>query len=424
MACATRVDLTPALKDSAHRNEGGARFTAGKSLVVVQVALSLSLLIGAGLFVRSLAKLKSLDAGFKTENVLLVSTDPRLIGYQGNEVSALYARLLGLFKALPGVRSVTLSRQGLLGDGNTKPLMTLHIHGQPAQMFRGSDGQSYRPFVSSVGPDFFETVGMTIVRGRSFTAQDFATRENSTAPKPVIVNETFARHYFGYAAALRERFGFSADKSDGFEIVGIIKDARHNSLREQAQPTYYVPAITKDDSTFQLRTTTDPTLVIAAVRQAVREVDASLPLYGIKTLAAQVDETLVQERLVGTLSSFFGLLSLLLAAIGIYGVMAYSVSQRAREIGIRMALGAPRSEVLRMVLRQGLILILLGIGCGLAVSLAATRLLASQLYDITPTDPLTFIAVPMLLLIVALLACFVPARRATQVDPLIALRNE
>jgi predicted permease len=424
---ATRVDLTPALKDSAHSSEGGARLGLGKSLVVAQVALSLSLLIGAGLFVRSLAKLKSLDAGFKPENVLLVSTDPRLIGYQGNQVSALYARLLERFKALPGVRSVSLSRQGLLSDGNTMPLMTLHIQGRPARpnvTFSGKEGQFNLPFVSWVGPDFFETVGMTILRGRSFTAQDFAPRDNPNAPRAVIVNETFARHYFGDAAPLGQRFGFSADKSDGLEIVGIVKDAKHNSLREPSPRAYYEPALTRDDTTFQLRTVADPTRLITAVRQAAREVDANLTLDNIKTLAAQVDETLVQERLVGTLSSFFGLLSLLLAAVGVYGVMAYAVSQRTREIGIRMALGAPRSVVLRMVLRQGLILILLGIGFGLAASFAATRLLASQLFGITPTDPVTFIAAPILLLIVALLACFVPARRATKVDPLIALRNE
>jgi len=421
---ATRVDLTPALKDSARSSEGGARLSLGKSLVVVQVALSLSLLIGAGLFVRSLAKLKSLDAGFKPENVLLVSTDPRLIGYQGKQISALYARLLERFKALPGVRSVSLSRQGLLSDGNTKPLMTMYIQGQPTRLFSSKEGQFYRPFVSWVGPDFFETVGMTILRGRSFTAQDFAPRDNPNAPRAVIVNETFARHYFGDSAPLGQRFGFSADKSDGLEIVGIVKDAKHNSLREQTQPTYYLPALAQDDTTFQLRTVADPTRLITAVRQAVREVDANLTLYGIKTLAAQVDETLVQERMVGTLSSFFGLLSLLLAAVGVYGVMAYAVSQRTREIGIRMALGAPRSVVLRMVLRQGLILILLGLGFGLAASFATTRLLESQLFGITPTDLVTFIAAPILLLIVALLACFIPARRATKVDPLIALRNE
>ncbi len=415
----TRVDLTPALKDSARNSESGVRLGLGKSLVVAQVALSLSLLIGAGLFVRSLGKLYTLDAGFKKENVLLVSTDARMIGYRDKQVAALHQRLLERFKAIPGVRSASLGG-GLLSEGGALNLGALHIQGRPAPTL-GQRGTRSNEFVNGVGPEYFETAGMTILRGRSFTARDM---DRESGQKAVIVSEAFARYYLGEADPLGQRFGFSAEKSDEFEIVGVVKEAKHGSLRGQTRPTWYTPTFGQRATTFQLRTAADPTRIIAAVRQAAREIEANLPLYNIKTLATQIDESLVQERLVGTMSSFFGLLSLLLAAVGLYGVMAYSVSQRTREIGIRMALGAPRSVVLRMVLRQGLILILLGIGCGLAASLAATRLLVSQLFDITPTDPVTFVAAPMLLLIVALLACFIPARRATKVDPLIALRNE
>jgi predicted permease len=238
------------------------------------------------------------------------------------------------------------------------------------------------------------------------------------------VNETFARYYFGEADPIGQRFGYSAEKSDEFEIVGVVKDAKYGSLREQTRPTFYGPTFGQGETTFQLRTAADPTRIIPAVRQAAREIDANLPLYNIKTLATQVDESLAQERLIGTLSSFFGLLSLLLAGIGLYGILASAVSQRTREIGIRIALGAQPGAVLRMVLRQGLILTLLGVGFGLAASLGATRLLASQLFDVTPTDPVTFVVAPILLLTVALLACLVPARRATNVDPLIAIRQE
>jgi predicted permease len=237
------------------------------------------------------------------------------------------------------------------------------------------------------------------------------------------VNEAFARYYFGEADPIGQRFGYNA-AGDESEVVGVVKDTKHSSLREQVQPAFYGPGFGQRDTTFQLRTAADSARIIAAVRQAAHDIDANLPLYNIKTLATQVDESLVQERLISALSSFFGLLSLLLAGIGLYGILAYAVSQRTREIGIRIALGARPGAVLRMVLRQGLILTLLGVGIGLAASLCATRLLASQLYDTTPTDPVTFVAVPIMLMTVALLACLVPARRATNVDPLTAIRQE
>src|SRR5262245_16627434 len=412
---ATDVGLTPALKDSSRSADGGARLTAGKSLVVMQVALSLSLLIVAGLFARSLGKLYALDAGFKTENVLLVSTDPRMIGYQDKQVAALYQRLLERFKTIPGVRSASLGGVGLLGESGAKLIIIPHAQGRPAP-----PGEPQRPPIGTVTPEYFETVGMTILRGRGFTTRDF---DRGSGQKAVIVNEAFARYYFGEEDPIGQRFGYN-EAGDGQEIVGVVKDAKHRSLREPAQPTWYGAGFGQEATTFQLRTAADPTGVIAAVRQAAREIDANLPLYNIKTLATQVDESLAQERLISALSGFFGLLSLLLAAIGLYGILAYAVSRRPREIGIRIALGARPGAVLRMVLRQGLILTLLGVGIGLATSFAATRLLESQLFDVTPTDPVTFVVAPILLLTVALLAGLVPARRATNVDPLIAIRQE
>jgi predicted permease len=413
---ATRVDLTPALKDNARISRGGARLGLGKMLVVTQVALSLLLLIGAGLFVRSLEKLKSFDAGFNRENVLLISTDPEMIGYQqeARQIVDLYQRMLERIKAVPGVRSVSLSAGGLLSGIGTKSVGGLHVQGQPAQRFISD--------ICAVGPDYFETVGMTILRGRGFTAQD-----HEKAPRVAVVNETFVRQYLGGDNALGQRLRFVGRERE-IEVVGIVKDAKYDNLREEARHVYYVPYVQASHfwraTTFQIRTAADPTQIIAAVRQAAREIDANLPLFKIKTLAAQIDETLVQERLIGTVSSFFGLLSLLLAAMGLYGILAYSVNQRTHEIGIRMALGAQRGEVLLMVLRQGMKLILIGVVLGLAVSFMATRIVASYLFGITPIDPVTFISASLLMLIVALLACFVPARRATKVDPLVALRYE
>jgi predicted permease len=413
---ATAVDLTPALKDNFRGAESGSRLGLGKSLVVLQVALSLSLMITAGLFARSLGKLYTLDAGFKKENVLLASTDPRMIGYQDKQVAALYQRLLERFKTIPGVRSVSLGGGGLLGEGGGgKPIPTPHAQGQPAP-----PGEPLRPSIGTVGPEYFETVGMTILRGRGFTARDI---DRGSGQKAVIVNEAFARYYFGEADPIGQRFGYN-EAGDGHEIVGVIKDARQSSLRQLAQPIWYGVGFGQGATTFQLRTAADPIRIIAAVRQAAHEIDSNLPLYNIKTLARQVDESLAQERLISALSGFFGLLSLLLAAIGLYGILAYSVSRRTREIGIRISLGAHPGAVLRMVLRQGLILTLLGVGIGLAASLGATRLLESQLFGVTPTDPVTFVVAPILLLTVALLAGLVPARRATNVDPLIAIRQE
>ncbi len=354
--------------------------------------------------------------GFNRENVLLISTDPEMIGYQSRarQIVDLYQRMLERIKAIPGVRSVSLSGQGLLSGIGTKSMGGLQVQGQPPRRFISE--------LCVVGPDYFETVGMTILRGRGFTAQD-----HEKAPRVAVVNETFVRQYLGGDNELGQRFRLGPDDSE-IEVVGIVKDAKYDNLREEARHVYYVPYVQASHfwraTTFQIRTAADPTQIIAAARQAAREIDANLPLFKIKTLATQVDETLVQERLIGTVSSFFGLLSLLLAAIGLYGIMAYSVNHRTHEIGIRLALGAQRGEVLRMVLSRGMKLVLIGVVFGLAASFAATRLVASYLFGVTATDPATFVGVPILLLIVALLACFVPARRATRVDPLVALRDE
>jgi predicted permease len=417
----TRVDLTPALKDAARGSGAGTRLGLGKTLVVIQVALSLMLLIGAGLFVRSLRKLKGLDPGFNRENVLLVSTDAMMVGYRGKQVADLYQRMLEGIKAIPGVRSATFSSEGLFSVGMS--MSSVFIQGREP---RREDHMSTRdntglPWFSTVGPEYFETLGMGILQGRGLTVQDC-----QNAPPVAVVNETFARYYFGDENPIGRRFGLGRKTSGQIEIIGVVKDAKYHSLREPAVRTYFVPH--RQDSggptIFQIRTSTDPTNVIAAVRQKAQEIDANLPLFNIKTLAKQVDESLAQERMIGSVSSFFGLLALLLAAVGLYGVMAYAVSRRTHEIGVRMALGAQRGEVLRMVLRQGMKLVLIGAGLGLAASFAATRVIANRLFDVTPTDPVTFVGALILLLIVALSACFAPARRATKVDPLVALRCE
>src|SRR5262245_2174422 len=422
---ATRVDLTPTLKDDASYASGGARFGFGKTLVVAQVALSLLLLIGAGLFVRSLGKLKGLDAGFNKENVLIVATDPKMIGYQGRQIAELSQRLLERIKAIPGVRSASFAPAvPLTGEGQMS-LGNVYVEGGRARPDAGRRlGEAFKPTpLFRVGPEYFETIGMRLLHGRGFTARD-----NEHAPEVAIINESFARYYFGDEDPLGKRFTFNPNYSGGIEIVGVVKNVMQKSLREQIPPTYYVPILQTPgafgDATFQIRTAADPTQLIAAVRRAMEEVESNLPILTITTLATVVDQSLVQERLIGALCGFFGLLALLLTCIGLYGIMTYAVSQRTRELAIRMALGAQRVSVLRMARWQGGRLVALGVGLGVAASFAATRLVAGLLFGVTPTDPLTFIGVPSLMLIVALLACFAPARQATKVDPLVALRCE
>ncbi len=424
---ATRLELSPTLKDNSGSLAGGARFRWGKVLVVSQVALSLTLLIGAGLFVRSLSKLKNADLGFKREKVLLFSIDPQLIGYQRNQIGPLYKQLLERLTVVPGVQSVSLARQGLLSGGGTQGSIKVPGHTPAADenSFTQTRGETEwnAPWLAQVGPRFFETLGMTLLRGRDFGPQD-----NETSRKVAVINEAFARYYFGSADPIGQQFDRGADNGGEVEIVGVVKDAKAGSIQEQTPRTFYVPFLQDPsawrETTFQVRTAGDPLNLAATIRSAVQGIDPTLSLFRVRTLATQVDESLGQERLVATLASLFGVLALLLTCAGLYGVLSYSVSQRTHELGIRLALGAQAGAVLRLVVKQGMGLVLLGVGSGLVAALALTRLLSNLLYGVQATDPLTFVVITALLLAIALLACWLPARRAAQVDPLTALRHE
>jgi predicted permease len=425
-----RVDLTPALKEGERSapspgHAGGKWFSIGNALVVTQVALAIVVLVGAGLLVRTLQNLRSIDVGFDSHNVLIFGIDPTLIGYKGPQVDAFYRDLQGRLSEIPGVKSASYSMGPLLSGGLM--ITIFHWPGTPQD-------QSSEADVLPVGPNFFETLHIPFLAGRGFNASDFklsASNSEATptsAPTPVIVNQVFVEKYLGKEYPLGKRFGQSAGDtngpaSPGYEIIGLVRDAKYSDLRREIHPMMYMPQ-SAGGASFELRTAADPQAILPTVREVVAQVNTNLPLFDVKTESEQIDRLLFQERLVARLSGFFGLLALVLACVGLYGLLSYEVSRRTREIGIRMALGARPESVLKLVLRQGVVLAIIGATVGIGVALGVTRYLASMLYNIHANDPVTMIAVAILLMLVALAACYVPARRAMRVDPMVALRYE
>ncbi|PYV42240.1 MAG: multidrug ABC transporter substrate-binding protein [Acidobacteria bacterium] len=415
---ATRVDLAPALKENPGTIGGsGLGSRLGRVLVIAQVAASLLMLIGAGLFIRSLQKLGNLDAGFDRESVLVLGIDPEASGYDNTQLGSLYQRLQERATTLPGVHSAALSDNGLF-DGSTWTSCCVSVEEQPPAQ---DEGRAVR--ADLVTPGFFATVGMPLLQGRDFGPQD-----NESTTKVGVINETLSRYYFPDESPIGKRFSLGdSQESRTIEIVGVVKDAKYNSLREQTPRFLYLPYSQNAYGLLHflaIRTLGDPGRMINIARRELQTVDKRLRITQVKTLTQQVDETLAQERLIAASSSIFGLLSLLLASIGLYGLMSYTVSRRVREVGIRMALGAERGDVLRLIVGQGMILTLMGAGIGLAGAFALTRVLTSLLYGVTATDPATFIGISLLLTGVALLACYIPARRPAKVDPMVALRYE
>jgi predicted permease len=424
----TRVDLTPTLKDSARSSSSVHRSLLSRGLVVVQVALSLMLLVGAGLFVRTLLNLQRVDPGFNTQNLLLFDVQPSLIGYKDEKLRQLYEQLSERFEAVPGVQSVTFSRVPLLGQSSSSSSMFLReaLNGTPDA--EGRIPPTEEAYRHTVRENFLETMGIPLLYGRTFRPQD-----DMTSPKVVVVNQTFANKIFPNQNAIGKRFTYDTSRPDELEIIGVCGDAKYATQRDDVPPTVYSSYRQErplSGVTFEVRTAADPNSIVAGVRDAVRQVDPNLPVSGVKTQVEQADETLRMERLFAKLLTLFALLAQQLAAIGLFGVLAYTVSQRTREIGIRMALGADRSSVLKMIVRQGMTLAVLGVILGLVGAYVLTKYLESwislskMLFGVKVSDPLTYAAIAILLTIVALIACYIPARRATKVDPLVALRYE
>jgi predicted permease len=407
------ADIFPALKD-AGRAITGFRHRLGKALVVSQVVVSVLLLVGAGLFARTLMNLESINLGFERGGVLLVSLDPSHSGYKDAQLASVYQELLGRFNGIPGVRSASVSRFSPITGGGVN--LTLSIEGQVSR----SD-QKRSIYINWVSPRYFETLGTPLLLGRDINPND-----DPSSNKVAIVNESMARLFFDHANPLGKRIVMGAGQTT--QIVGVVKDAKYLEIREDPTPTVYLGLFQEKKnpySEFELRTSASQTGIIAAVRRKVR--DATNGLIAIsktQTLAEQVDASIVQERLIATLSAFFGALGLLLASIGLYGLLAYAVTRRTNEIGIRVALGAGRRDVVRMVLGEAMLLVGIGLVIGIPAALGGARLVSTQLYGVSAHDPITIIGSAVVLIGVALLAAWLPARRAARVDPMVALRYE
>jgi predicted permease len=424
---ATKVDLATSLKQSRRTTSAISRLSKG--LIVAQVALSLLLLVGAGLFLRTLHNLQRVNLGFNQENLLVFRLQPEQGGYKDERLVQFYQQLFARLDNLPGVRAATFGRKLLIARDKWSNSILLPGEDEMTAPSHPTSRQMMRE-------NYFATLEIPFLRGRNFTAQD-----DARAPQVAIVNQTFAREFFPNADVLGKRIGFRRSKRT-VEIVGVVADTKYQSQRRAIPPLLYTPWQQEGDVIgamyFMLRTAGEPTALAATVRQVVRELDSNLPITEVSSQTARSQATLGRERLSARLLSFFGGLALLLAAIGLSGVLAYSVSQRTNEIGIRMALGAQTANVLRLVLWQGLKLVWLGLAVGAASGYSLKRWLASQsfgrgtwqarmaeqLYGVSVTDPLTVAVIALLLIAVALLACYIPARRATRVDPLSALRCE
>jgi len=413
----TRPDLAPTLKAEAGSVVGGSgAFRFRRGLVVAQVALSLLLLVGAGLFTRSLMNLRSLDPGFQAGQVLAFSVDPARSGHSLERRLALLDEIRDEIAAEPGVLSVSAAEVSLMTNSHSSS--TVRVEGYEAK-----EEENMNPDFNGVGPGFFATLGIPLLAGRDFTDGD-----RPEAPKVAVVNESFARYFFKDQNPLGRRFGLKRQES-GFEftIVGLVRDGRAASLRSEPLRFVYTPFAQSRDLgavTFYLRSATDPGSLGERVRGLVRRVDAGLPITDMKTLGTQIRESLFVERMVAALSAAFGLLATLLAALGLYGVMSHAVTLRTREIGVRVALGAQRGDVLRLVLKEVAVLAAVGVAIGLPGGYGLGRLIEAQLYGLDARDPLTFAVATSALLLAAFLAGYLPASRAARVDPMAALRYE
>jgi len=416
---ASKTDLATAMKEKTRTGSRLWRFNLSSAMVVLQVGLSMVLLTGAGLFARSLLNLQNEKVGFDQSNVLLVGIDPRLAGYKPAELPALYQQIVERLGNLPNMRSVTLATYSpMSGSHRASSIAIPGYTPQPDEDVVVED--------MLAGPKYAETLGIPVLRGRDLTIRDTAA-----APRVALVNEAFAKHYFKDQNPVGRNFTFDDETDSGrmLEIVGVVGDVKNADAREKQDPAVYRPMLQiPDEAAFSVnihvRTNGDPNSFAQPVRQTLTDIDDKIPIFNVTTLAAQVHSSLEQDRLIAQLVSFFGALALILACIGLYGVMAHDVARRTNEIGIRMALGARGGNIAWMILRETLTLVVLGLVIGVPTALLAARFISAQLFGLQPADPAALIGAGVVLTFVALLAGYLPARCASRVNPLTALRYE
>jgi predicted permease len=408
----SRADVVVALKASAPATSGGGRSRLRQALVVSQMALCMLLLVCASLFVRSLVNARSMDTGYSARQGFVGSIDLLAGGYDKARGLAFYEELRSRLSALPNVERVSLATNLPLDIGSGSD-MSVGVDGYVPR-----EGEQMTVYYTRVGPDYFDTLGVTIVRGRGITARDAADR-----PQVAVINETMARRYFEGRDPVGGilRFG-----SGPVTVVGVARDGKYQQMTESPRSYLYLPVLQnyRPDTLVLVRTSTDPAIVFGAVQREIRALDPTLPLFDVRTLAEHRQLGMFIPRMASTLLGLFGVLALVLAVVGLYGVIAYTVTQRTQEIGVRVALGAARNDVAWLVMGQGMRLAAIGLGVGVVLAFGAGRLLARQLVGVSPGDPVSFAATAFVLLLVAAVASAIPARRAATLDPLVALRRD
>jgi len=438
---ATSTTLVDAIKDGTASSQSGARLRSGKFLVAAQVALSMALLIGAGLFIRTLHNLQNVDLGFQRENITLFDIDPSKLGYSGHRLRTFYDQLLERARATPGVRSAALG--GMTPMGNYAMSRTFSAEG-----YQPKPDERLIAYSNPVTSGYFTTLGIPMLIGRDFRPQDEpavtpadslfsalgrmsggGNDKTANASRVCIINESLARHLFPDGGAVGRHLSNDDNYSlaDAMEIVGVVKDIHNNGIREADDiGMIYIPSWSNGAEVrfLTVRAAGDAAPVIASIRASLRDLDANVPLLRTQTLEECVATRFSRERMIAWLCGFFGVLALVLASIGLYGVLSYAVNRRTREVGIRMALGAHRMDVIRMIVRESLVAVCAGMAAGIAAALALARLVEGMLFGVAPRDPLTFVVAACAMLAVALAASALPARRAARVDPTTALRYE
>jgi predicted permease len=412
----TGADVSTALKETS-RSVVGSRNWASRVLLAVQVAISLVLLVGAGLFLRTVSNLRHVDIGFKPQNLLLFRINPSLNRYDQPRTHTLYRDLLDRLAAVPGVSGAALSSPALLsGSVNST---SIFVQGRTyAPDVRDRDNNINRLVIS---PNFFDVMGIPVLSGRAFNERD-----SDTAPKVVLINQAAAKKYFDSVNPIGQRIGGSIEEAGQLEIVGVVRNVKYDSVRDDAPPTMFVPyrQAGAGNAVFEVRTRGATAAVTGAVREAIRQVDQNLPMMDVSTQLEQVELRFQQEKLFARAYTLFGGVALLLAALGLFGLMSYNVARRTNEIGIRMALGARRQDVLSLVIRESMFLVAIGVVAGLSIALAAGRFVSTLLFGLPPTDPVSTALAVTVLVAVSAVAGYLPARRAAQVDPMVALRCE